>query len=47
LKVNLFDTALMEKSTTLLTSILQSLDRKARALGFTDREWATRAGIRN
>jgi hypothetical protein len=47
LKVNLIDTALMEKSTTVLTSILQSLDRKARALGFTDREWATRAGIRN
>jgi len=36
----------MEKSTAQLSSVLQSLERKARSLGFTDTEWAARAGIR-
>jgi hypothetical protein len=36
----------MEKSTAQLSTILESLQRRARALGITDTEWATRAGIR-
>jgi hypothetical protein len=36
----------MKKSTSL-SSIIESLERKARALGFSDTEWAARAGIRN
>jgi hypothetical protein len=36
----------MEKSTTQLSTTLESLQRRARALGITDTEWATRAGIR-
>jgi hypothetical protein len=38
---------LMEKSMTQLAVILRSLDRKARALGLTDTDWAARAGICN
>src|SRR6202158_3756895 len=38
---------LMKKSTTHLSEVLGSLRRRARALGFTDTEWAGRAGIRN
>jgi len=30
-----------------LKAILKSLERKARVLGLTDREWAARSGIRN
>src|ERR1700730_18232771 len=37
----------MLKSTTQLYKILDSLQKKARDLGFTDTEWAARAGIRN
>jgi hypothetical protein len=37
----------MKRSTTQLPSILQSLERDARALGLTNTEWAARAGIRN
>src|ERR1700722_5480646 len=36
----------MEKSTIQLSAILESLQGRARALGITDTEWATRAGIR-
>jgi hypothetical protein len=36
----------MEKSTIPLSTILESLERRARALGITDTEWAARAGIR-
>jgi hypothetical protein len=36
----------MEKSTIQLSTILESLQRRARALGLTDTEWAARAGIR-
>lgn len=36
----------MKKSTTQLSVVLESLQRRARALGITDTEWAARAGIR-
>jgi hypothetical protein len=37
---------LMEKSTGSLAQSLTTLTRQARALGWTDAEWATRAGVR-
>ena len=36
----------MRKSTAQLTRLLESLQRRARALGITDSEWAARSGIR-
>jgi hypothetical protein len=36
----------MLKSTTQLTQTLTELSRRARALGLSDTEWATRAGVR-
>lgn len=36
----------MEKSTTQLSLVLESLQRRARKLAITDTEWAARAGIR-
>jgi hypothetical protein len=38
---------LMKRSTTPLSAMMESLQRRARALGLTDTEWAARAGIRN
>jgi hypothetical protein len=38
---------MMKKSMTRLATVLQELESKARALGFTNTEWAARAGIRN
>src|ERR1700685_1036585 len=37
----------MKKSKAQLSAVLEALQRRARALGFTDTEWAARAGIRN
>jgi hypothetical protein len=37
----------MKKPITQLSVVFEALQRKARALGFTDTEWARRAGIRN
>ncbi len=36
----------MEKSTSPLSQTLTALTRRARSLGFSDTEWATRAGVR-
>ena len=36
----------MKKSTTALSVVLESLQGRARGLGITDTEWASRAGIR-
>jgi hypothetical protein len=36
----------MERSTTQLSVVLESLQRRARGLGITDTAWAARAGIR-
>src|SRR5580692_8910042 len=36
----------MKRSTTQLSVVLESLQRRARGLGITDTEWAARAGIR-
>jgi hypothetical protein len=37
----------MKKSTTSLARVLTILTHEARALGWTDTQWATRAGVRN
>jgi hypothetical protein len=37
----------MEKSINSLSQLLNDLEGKARARGFTDTQWAARAGIRN
>src|SRR5271155_2855878 len=36
----------MKKSTPHLRAVLEILEQKARGLGLSDTEWATRAGIR-
>ncbi len=36
----------MQKATTALSHTLEALTRQARALGWTDTEWANRAGVR-
>ena len=37
----------MNKSINSLSQLLKKLESKARSLGFTDTQWAARAGIRN
>jgi len=44
--VNLWIILLIEKSTGQFAAILSALQRRARAIGITDTEWAARAGIR-